>query len=83
VKSGVTANFTQQGIATLSTLPQDYSQILEKCVQRSGAFYGAIDLLVQDGHPYVLEINSVPGIEQLEKVSGRNVIKEFVHGFMS
>lgn len=83
VKSGVTANFSQQGIATLSTLPQDYSQILEECVQRSGAFYGAIDLLVQDGHPYVLELNSVPGIEQLEKVSGRDVIKEFVHGFMS
>jgi glutathione synthase/RimK-type ligase-like ATP-grasp enzyme len=80
VKTGVAANFRKQGEAIVSSLPEKFSPLMKDLVSKSQAFYGAIDLLVQDERPYVLELNSVPGIEQLEKVSGREVIQELVNG---
>lgn len=77
-KSGIAANFQQQGEAKLTTLPSELEVLVEDLIQKSGALYGAIDLIVQDHRPYVLELNAVPGIEQLEKVSGRNIVREML-----
>lgn len=77
-KSGVAANFQRQGEARLSKVPDDFEAMLRDLTQKSGALYGAIDLIVQDGRPYVLELNAVPGIEQLEKVSGHNIMKDIL-----
>lgn len=77
-KSGVAANFQQEGEAKLSSLPAEFQEMVDDLIKKSGALYGAIDLIVSDHHPYVLELNAVPGIEQLEKVSGRNIIKEML-----
>lgn len=77
-KSGVAANFQQEGEATLTTLPPEFQSMVDDLIQKSGAAYGAIDMFVQDHRPYVLELNAVPGIEQLEKISGRNIMKEML-----
>lgn len=77
-KSGIAANFQRQGEAKVSSLPEDFQRVVNDLIQKSGALYGAIDLIVSDGRPYILELNAVPGVEQLEKVSGRNVMKEFL-----
>jgi glutathione synthase/RimK-type ligase-like ATP-grasp enzyme len=77
-KSGVAANFQREGAAKLSDLPLEFQPMMENLIQKSGANYGAVDLIVQDGRPYVLELNAVPGIEQLEKVSGQNIMKELL-----
>lgn len=77
-KTGIAANFQREGSATVTTLPSEHKKAVEEIIQKSGAHYGAMDLLIKDGVLYVLELNSVPGIEQLEKVSGKNVIQMFL-----
>jgi glutathione synthase/RimK-type ligase-like ATP-grasp enzyme len=77
-KTGIAANFQRQGSATITTLPEEHRAEVEMVIQKSGAHYGALDLLIKDGILSILELNSVPGIEQLEKVSGQNVIQKFL-----
>jgi glutathione synthase/RimK-type ligase-like ATP-grasp enzyme len=76
-KTGIAANFQREGEATLVTFPIDHKEVVERLIERSGALYGAIDLLIYDERLIILELNAVPGIEQLEKVSGLNVMKTF------
>lgn len=77
-KSGLAANFRKQGEAKLSALPIELEPMLNEVVDKSSLIYGAVDLIIKDGHPYILEVNSVPGIEQLEKVSGINVLRPLI-----
>jgi glutathione synthase/RimK-type ligase-like ATP-grasp enzyme len=74
-RSSVAANFQRQGQATVAQLPEEFSSIINQVVEKSAAYYGAVDLIIQDGQLFILELNAVPGIEQLEKVSGKNVIR--------
>jgi glutathione synthase/RimK-type ligase-like ATP-grasp enzyme len=71
---GVAANFQKKGTASLGELSGEHSLLLNQVAQASGALYGAIDLIIKDGSVWILELNTVPGIEQLEKVSGRNIM---------
>lgn len=74
-QKNVMANFTQGGEAELSSLSVEVETMLKKLIKASGAYYGAIDLFVQGPEVHILELNVVPGIEQLEKVSGENIAK--------
>lgn len=78
-KTGIAANFQRQGSATVTSLPKEFEGQIDELIQKSGAHYGAMDLLLKDGRLIILELNSVPGIEQLEKVSGQNIIKTFLN----
>lgn len=77
-KSGIAANFQKGGEARLSELPGDSKAMIHDLVEKSGLHYGAIDIIYQHGKPYILEVNSVPGFEQVEKVSGLNLVKELL-----
>lgn len=81
-KSGIAANFRREGAAELAELPGKFQEELLRLVKLSGAHYGAIDLFIDHGRLYILELNTVPGIEQLEKVSGLNVIKLLLPSFV-
>ena len=81
-KSGIAANFQRQGEAKLSSLPPEFQAMMDDLIQKSGALYGAIDLIIQHDVPYVLELNAVPGIEQLELVSGRNIMMDLLSSFL-
>jgi glutathione synthase/RimK-type ligase-like ATP-grasp enzyme len=76
--TGIAANFQKEGSAEVSELPVEFVPEIERLISLSGAHYGAIDLLIDHGRMYVLELNTVPGIEQLEKVSQTNVMKAFL-----
>jgi glutathione synthase/RimK-type ligase-like ATP-grasp enzyme len=80
-RTGVAANFQNQGGAIVSEFPEAFKSIIHQIIQTSGAEYGALDVLVDDNTLYVLELNAVPGIEQLEKVSGVNVMNKLVAKF--
>ncbi len=82
-RSGVAANFRQNSQAVAATLPQEFQKAIEALVTASGASYGAIDLIVSEGQISVLELNAVPGVEQLEAVSGENVVRRLVHRLLS
>lgn len=77
-KSGIAANFRKEGEAKLTTFPAEYQATIDNVISRSGAHYGALDILVKDGELSILELNSAPGIEQVEKISGHNIIRTFV-----
>ena len=75
-KSGIVANFQREGAATVVDFPTEHQAGIDQLVTSSGAHYGAIDLFIHDdGRLSILELNTVPGIQQLEKVSGQNVMK--------
>lgn len=76
--SGVAANFQSNGKAEISQLPVEFEAQVQNLIQNSGALYGAIDLFIQDGRIIILELNSVPGIEQLEKVTSINIMKALI-----
>ncbi len=80
-KSGIAANFQKQGNAKVSELPDQFKPVVQKIIQASGASYGALDLLVDENTLYVLELNVVPGIEQLEKVTGMNIMAHLAAKF--
>ena len=69
------ANFAQDGDATVVSMPFHVSLPVEKLIFESQAYYGAIDLLDTPNGVVFLEVNVVPGIEQLEKITGINIIK--------
>lgn len=75
---GVTANFTQEGNAQVSVIPIILKDAVDKIIETSNVLYGAIDFLVGSDQYYMLELNTTPGIEQLEKVSGIDVMKILV-----
>lgn len=77
--TGITANFRTQGQATVEAFPAEYMNKLRELIELSGAIYGAVDCLVRDGKCYFLELNSVPGIEQVENLSGHNIIKKILN----
>lgn len=74
----VASNFTQEGKAEVVTMPAHLVAPIEKVIQGSGAYYGAIDLLDPEQGPVLLEVNVVPGIEQLEQLTHLNIISRLV-----
>lgn len=75
-KSGIVANFQREGAATVIEFPAEHQATIDELISASEAHYGAIDLFIHDdGRLSILELNTVPGIQQLEKVSGHNVMK--------
>lgn len=76
---GIAANFTQGGEARLVPIPQSLSELGEEVRMITGAQYGAIDFFeIPTGEHLILEINPVPGIEQLEKVTGQNIVRKIL-----
>ncbi len=79
---GVAANFTQGGSAKIVSIPTGLSEFGEEIRMITGTFYGAIDFFeMSSGEQLILEINPVPGIEQLEKLSGQNIIRKVISLF--
>jgi glutathione synthase/RimK-type ligase-like ATP-grasp enzyme len=74
----IPANFQSGGEAELSSLPSGFSSEIERLIKCSGAVYGAIDLFIKADQMFILELNTVPGIEQLEMVSGTNIIRSLL-----
>lgn len=77
-QQGVAANFQQEGEAWVENFPVEFDELIKRVIQLSGAQYGAIDLMIKGSDIYFLELNTVPGIEQLEKVTGKNIISELL-----
>ena len=71
-RSGATAN------APKSTLPAEMVTKSLAAFARTNALYGACDLLQYGDQYYLLEINLVPGFEQMETLSSCNIAKEIL-----
>lgn len=78
---GPAANFKAGGDARVAQTPKFLPEIIREVRSEIPIMYGAMDVLIQDGKAQVLEINAVPGIEQLELLTGHNVMKELLQSF--
>lgn len=76
----VTANFSQGGEARQITSTDEFFQILGKIRNSVPLYYGAMDAFIIQGSPVILEVNTCPGIEQLEEVTGENIINRLLKG---
>jgi glutathione synthase/RimK-type ligase-like ATP-grasp enzyme len=81
--NGVSANFTQEGMAEMMDTPNELLEVWSKIRSLTGIKYGAMDCIWVDGQWVVLEVNAVPGIEQLEKVSGVDVAQEILNRLLT
>lgn len=77
-EGGVAANFRQGGKARVVSLPPELSELGEEIRDVTGARYGAIDLFADGDRYLILEINPVPGIEQLEQLTKVNIIQKIL-----
>ena len=80
-KGSVAANFKQGGEARLISLPPALSELGEEIRFLTGAFYGAVDLFEVEGQHLILEVNPVPGVEQLEHITGQNIVRKVLSLF--
>ena len=80
-RSGIAANFKREGEAELVTFPAEFESEVRRLISLSGALYGAIDLFIQHDRLFVLELNTVPGIEQLENISRQNIVRKLLQHF--
>ena len=76
-------NFFQGGYARPALLEKNIENEVRRLIHCSEAFYGAIDILIDNSNYYFLELNTVPGIEQLEKIFKDNFIKLLIRGMFS
>jgi glutathione synthase/RimK-type ligase-like ATP-grasp enzyme len=80
-RDGMVANFRAQGRAELASLPESVREKLLQICELSRVHYGAVDFFLDGEEIKILEVNVAPGIEQLEKVTGENVIRSLLESF--
>lgn len=77
------SNFAQGGQAELVTIPpKTVEEEALRLIALAPCEYGAIDLLWTGKEAFILELNSQPGIEQLEKITQANIMKKLLTAFI-
>ncbi len=69
------SNIHQGGEGTLITLPRIYQQVALKAARVLGLEIAGVDIMQSHDGPLVLEVNSSPGFEGIEKATGLNIAK--------
>ena len=72
------SNFHLNGTVEKVDLPQEYAEAACRAARVLGLNIAGVDLLEGRDGPLVLEVNSSPGLEGIEKASGVNVAGEIV-----
>ena len=81
-REGAKGNFAQGGKATeleVKLWPKEIIHLIDKLSFLDESSYLALDILLIEQTPYVLDVNTMPGVEQLEQVSGRNFVKDLLN----
>lgn len=79
----IAANFSQGGKAKLIPIPTALSELGDEIRHLTDASYGAIDLFEVNGQHLILEVNPVPGTQQLEQITGQNILRKVLSLFRS
>lgn len=72
------SNIHRGGHAVAQKLPREYHEIAIKSAEVLGLKIAGVDMLRSKSGPKVMEVNSSPGFEGLEKVTGVNVAEKIV-----
>ena len=76
------SNFHLNGTVENVQLPEDYAEAACRAARVLGLNIAGVDLLEGNDGPLVLEVNSSPGLEGIEKASGVNVAGAIVEYIM-
>jgi glutathione synthase/RimK-type ligase-like ATP-grasp enzyme len=76
-KGTMAANFAQGGTAEVSRTPRELQHLVQE-LRSQGFAYGAVDALEWEGQFWPIDINATPGVEQLEAVTGQNIVRALV-----
>ena len=72
------SNYHLNGTVENVDLPEDFAKIAVKASKTLGLKVAGVDLLEGNDGPLVLEINSSPGLEGIERASKVNVAREII-----
>jgi ribosomal protein S6--L-glutamate ligase len=72
------SNLHRGGAGTAVELPREYAEAAVRAAQVLGLDVAGVDLLESKAGPTVLELNSSPGFEGLEKATGLDIASEIV-----
>ena len=67
------SNYHLNGTIEKVELPEEYAEVACRAARVLGLNVAGVDLLEGNNGPLVLEVNSSPGLEGIEKASGENV----------
>lgn len=72
------SNLHRGGSATVIELSDEEQNTALKAAKAMGLGVAGVDMLQSDHGPLVLEVNSSPGLEGIEKATGRDIAKEII-----
>lgn len=72
------SNLHRGGSATLARLTKDERSIARRAAKELGLVVAGVDILRSDGGPKVLEVNSSPGLEGIEKATGKDIAGQII-----
>lgn len=67
------SNLAKGGTGERDRIPYEIEQLGMNAIRACGLITGGADIVMQEGKPYILEVNSSPGIELAERVTGENI----------
>jgi len=72
------SNIHQGGTGTVIKLTDEEKKVAIKAAKAMGLSVCGVDLMRSDRGPLVLEVNSCPGLEGIESVTGRNIAGKII-----
>ena len=72
------SNYHLNGTVEKFEIPPEYEEVACRAARLLGLHIAGVDLLEGEDGPLVLEVNSSPGLEGIEKASGVNVAGEII-----
>jgi ribosomal protein S6--L-glutamate ligase len=72
------SNIHRGGVAEALTLDREYAETAVKAARVMGLEVAGVDMLEARTGPKIMEVNSSPGFEGLEKVSGLDIASAYV-----
>jgi len=72
------SNIHRGGWGEIFAPPEGFTEVALKAARIIGLDVGGVDLLESRAGPLVLEVNASPGIEGIEKTTGRDVALDFI-----
>ncbi len=72
------SNIHRGGSGSLVTLPKDFSTAAIRAAKKLGLRVAGVDLMESNSGPLVIEVNSSPGFEGIERATGLNIAAQIV-----
>lgn len=76
------SNIHRGGSGSLVTLPKDFSIAAIRAAKKLGLRVAGVDLMDSNSGPLIIEVNSSPGFEGIERATGLNIASQIVRYMM-